>query len=248
MITGEAPSSKSLGEALEFLPPGERPLKALGKPSLVTKWAWQIIPALITCSILGIGFRNKLKARQIALTPLREFENKLKEVTSASNDRVTFFREAARFATEHDATEGFEEVFEVRDEICFRQDPKPEPLEKGEMKQVLRLLRTLSPLFLFCMCISSLIPTSEGADLSPEVAKAEILASMETGPVREHLHNLAICEQQLGNYGEASLWAHRYQSHGGNSTKLMTGLPGYHARSAEGTEWLSKLPKWIMLI
>ena len=166
-------------------------------------------------------------------------------MTSASNDRVTFFREAARFATEHDATEGFEEVFEVRDEICFRQDPKPEPLEKGEMKQVLRLLRTLSPLFLFCMCISSLIPTSEGADLSPEVAKAEILASMETGPVREHLHNLAICEQQLGNYGEASLWAHRYQSHGGNSTKLMTGLPGYHARSAEGTEWLSKLPKWI---
>ena len=110
MITGEAPSSKSLGEALEFLPPGERPLKALGKPSLVTKWAWQIIPALITCSILGIGFRNKLKARQIALTPLREFENKLKEVTSASNDRVTFFREAARFATEHDATEGFEAV------------------------------------------------------------------------------------------------------------------------------------------
>ena len=61
----------------------------------------------------------------------------------------------------------------------------------------------------------------------------------------EHLRDLAICEQQLGNYCEASLWAHRYQSHGGNSTKLMTGLPGYHARSAEGTEWLSKLPKWI---
>ena len=245
MITGEAPSSKSLGKALEFLPPGERPLKALGKPSLVTKWAWQIIPALITCSILGIGFRNKLKARQIALTPLRDFENKLQEVTSASNDRVTFFREAARFATEHDATEGFEEVFEVRDEICFRQNPKPEPLKKGEMKQVLRLLRTLAPLFLFCMCISSLIRTSQGVDLPPEVAKAEILASMETGPVREHLHNLAICEKQLGNYGEASLWAHRYQLHGGNSTKLMTGIPGYHARSAEGTELLSKLPKWI---
>ena len=244
-ITGELPSPESLGEALEFLPPSERPLKVFRKSSPLSKWAWQIIPALITCSILGIAFRNRLKARHIALAPRREFEDELKEVTSASNDRVTFFREAARFATEHDAAEGLEEVFKIRDEICFRQDPKPEPLEPSEKKRVLRLLRTLSPLLIFLISIGSLIQTSKAIDHSPEEAKADILASMETAAAREHLHNLAICELKLENYGEASLWAHRYQLHGGDSSKLMSELPGSHARSPEGTEWLSFLPKWI---
>lgn len=246
-ITGELPSSESLEEALEFLPSGERPLKVFGESSPLSKWAWQIIPALITCSILGIAFRNRLKARQIALAPRREFEDELKEVTSASNDRVTFFLEAARFATEHDAVEGLEEVFKIRDEICFRQDPEPEPLEPSEKKRVLRLLRTLSPLLLFFISMGSLIQTSEGIDHSPEKTKADILASMKTGAVREHFHNLAICELKLENFGEASLWAHRYELHGGDSTKLMSELPGFHARSPEGTEWLSFLPKWIYL-
>ena len=246
-ITGELPSSESLEEALEFLPSGERPLKVFGESSPLSKWAWQIIPALITCSILGIAFRNRLKARQIALAPRREFEDELKEVTSASNDRVTFFLEAARFATEHDAVEGLEEVFKIRDEICFRQDPEPEPLEPSEKKRVLRLLRTLSPLLLFFISMGSLIQTSEGIDHSPEKTKADILASMKTGAVREHFHNLAICELKLENFCEASLWAHRYELHGGDSTKLMSELPGFHARSPEGTEWLSFLPKWIYL-
>lgn len=244
-ITGEPLSPKSLREALEFLPLGERPLKAFGKSSPLNKWAWQIIPALITCSILGIAFRNRLKARHITLAPRREFEDKLKGVTSASNDRVTFFREAARFATEHDAAEGLEEIFKIRDEICFQQAPKPEPLKPSEKKRVLTLLRTLSPLLLFSITIGTLIQTSKGIDHSPEEAKADILASMEAGAVREHLHNLAICELKLENYGEASLWAHRYQLHGGDSTKLMSELPGLHARSPEGTEWLSFLPKWV---
>lgn len=246
-ITGELPSSESLEEALEFLPSSERPIKVFGKSSPLSKWAWQIIPALITCSILGIAFRNRLKARHIALAPRREFEAELKEVTSAGNDRVTFFLEAARFATEHDAAEGLEEVFKIRDEICFRQDPEPEPLEPSEKKRVLRLLRTLSPLLLFFISMGSLIQTSEGIDHSPEKTKADILASMKTGAVREHFHNLAICELKLENFGEASLWAHRYELHGGDSTKLMSQLPGFHARSPEGTEWLSFLPKWIYL-
>ena len=118
------------------------------------------------------------------LAPRREFEDELKEVTSASNDRVTFFREAARFATEHDAAEGLEEVFKIRDEICFRQDPKPEPLEPSEKKRVLRLLRTLSPLLIFLISIGSLIQTSKAIDHSPEEAKADILASMETAAAR----------------------------------------------------------------
>lgn len=244
-ITGQLPSPESPEEALEFLTPRERPLKVFGKSSSLTKWTWQIIPALITCWILGIAFRNKLKARRIASMPLREFENKLNEVTSASNDRVTFFREAARFATEHDATEGFKEIFEIRDAICFRQNPKPETLEPGEKKRILRLLKTLSPLLLFFIFASSLIQTGKGNNLPPKEAKAEILASMEAGAVKEHLHNLCICEKKLENYGEAALWAHRYQLHGGDSSKLMIGLPGFHARFPEGTEWLSRLPKWI---
>jgi hypothetical protein len=244
-ITGELPAPESLGESLEFLPPGELPLRVLGKSSPLTRWAWQLIPALITCSILGIAFRNKLKARQISLAPLRDFENELKEVISASNDRVTFFREAARFATEHDTTEGLEEIFEIRDEICFQQDPKPEPLQPSEKKRILRLLRILSPLLLFSISMAFLIQTSNGIELPPGEAKAEILESMKKVAVREHLHNLAICEQKLENYGEASLWAHRYQLHGGDSTKLMSGLPGFHARSPEGIEWLSILPRWI---
>lgn len=90
-----------------------------------------------------------------------------------------------------------------------------------------------------------LIQTSNGIELPPGEAKAEILESMKKVAVREHLHNLAICEQKLENYGEASLWAHRYQLHGGDSTKLMSGLPGFHARSPEGIEWFSILPRWI---
>ena len=244
-ITGELPAPESLGESLEFLPPGELPLRVLGKSSPLTRWAWQLIPALITCSILGIAFRNKLKARQISLAPLRDFENELKEVISASNDRVTFFREAARFATEHDTTEGLEEIFEIRDEICFQQDPEPEPLQPSEKKRILRLLRILSPLLLFSISMAFLIQTSNGIELPPGEAKAEILELMKKVAVREHLHNLAICEQKLENYGEASLWAHRYQLHGGDSTKLMSGLPGFHARSPEGIEWFSILPRWI---
>jgi hypothetical protein len=211
------------------------------------KWSWQIVPAVIVFWILGLAFRDKVKARQIALLPQRDFEENLKVVTSAESDRITFFREAARFATEHHATEGFEEIFKTRDEICFQQDAKPQSLEQNEKKRVLKLLRTLSPLLLISIFAGSLIQFGYANDLPPEEAKAEVLAEMAANPVSEHFHNLAICEKELGNPGEAVLWAYRYQLQGGDSSKLMAGLPGVRARTPEGTEWVSVLPKWFYL-
>jgi hypothetical protein len=246
-ITGELPSTKSAGESLAFLSPGNRPLKPIGKSSPLMKWSWQIVPAVIVFWILGLAFRDKVKARQIALLPQRDFEENLKVVTSAESDRITFFREAARFATEHHATEGFEEIFKTRDEICFQQDAKPQSLEQNEKKRVLKLLRTLSPLLLISIFAGSLIQFGYANDLPPEEAKAEVLAEMAANPVSEHFHNLAICEKELGNPGEAVLWAYRYQLQGGDSSKLMAGLPGVRARTPEGTEWVSVLPKWFYL-
>lgn len=244
-ITGDLPSPEDSGETLAFLTHGNRPLKSHANSSSIARWSWQIVPALIVCWILGVAFRNKLKARQVASLPQREFENELKQVISSGDERVSFFREAARFATDHNATEGFEEVFETRDEICFRQDAKAEPIEPGEKKRILSLLRTLSPLLLFFLFTSCLIQPGSGSELPPDEAKKEILAGMEAGAVREHLHNLSICEKELGNFGEAALLAYRYELQGGDSSSLMEGLPGNRAHDPEGTEWVSILPKWV---
>lgn len=247
LITGDIPSSATGKVSPEFLATGNRPLKAFGNSSPLVKWSWQIIPALIVCWILGTGFRNTVKARQTALLPQREFEQDLEKVISAGGDRVRFFREAARFAADHNATDGFEEIFETRDEICFRQDSKSEPIEPGEKKRILRLLRTLSPLLLVFLFAGSVIQPANGNDFAPEDAKTRILEDMKTGVVREHFHNLSICENELGNPGKAALWAYRYQLQGGDSSKLMIDLPGIRAREPEGTEWVSILPKWLYL-
>ncbi|MEN8774152.1 MAG: hypothetical protein ABF379_14435 [Akkermansiaceae bacterium] len=244
-ITGELPSLEGAGETLAFLTPGNRPLKSFANSASFAKWSWQMVPALIICWILGVAFRNKVKARQVASLPQREFENELKQVTSVGDDRVRFFREAARFAADHNATEGFEEIFETRDEICFRQDSTAEPIEPGEKKRVLRLLRNLCPLLLFFILAGCLVQPASGSDLAPDEAKKEILAAMEVGAVREHLHNLSICEKELGNFGEAALLAFRYKLQGGDSSSLMEGLPGNRAHDPEGTEWVSILPKWV---
>ena len=246
-ITEKTSSKLFKEETLALLPPGTRPIKPLGKLSHLTKWSWQIVPLLISCWILGIAFRNKIKARQISSIPLREFENKLNELNSARNDRARFFLEAARFVTEQNATEGFEEIFKIRDGICFRKDSKSEALESGERKRILKLLRTLSPLILLFIFVGSLIQTGIAGDLPPEETKAKILAAMDERAVKEHFHNLAICEKELGNLGEAALWSQRYQLHGGDNSKLMAGLPGVHARPPQGTEWLFLIPKWLYL-
>ncbi len=243
-ITGEPPAANGGAGELVFLTPSGRVLKSLTARPGISMWLWQVIPAVLVIALLAVGFRRHLLARRMSAQPSREFQQDLKKVESQAADRVSFYREATRFLTERRTIEGFEDVFKTRDEICFRQDPVPEPVEKGEKKRVIDLLKTLSPLWLVALFFGIQLQSVEALSADPAKAKAETLLLLEQEPAPEHFHNLALCEKALDNPGPAALWAYRFQLHGGDSSDLMDGLPGIPAREPKGTEWVSLIPKW----
>jgi len=245
-ITGEPPAADSGSVELAFLTPNG-PFKSRAASPGISRWLWQAIPAVLVIALLAMGFRRRLWARKMSGQPTREFHLDLEKVGAQSSDRVSFYREATRFLTERQTSEGFEDIFKTRDEICFRQDPVPEPVQKGEKKRVIDLLKTLSPLWLVGLFFGFLLQSVEALSPDPTKAKAEILLLMEQEPAREHFYNLALSEKALGNPGSAALWAYRFQLYGGDSGDLMESLPGIHTKAPEGTEWVSVIPKWVYL-
>ena len=244
-VTGEPVSSSESTVSISFLDPEKRPLKTFAPRPFALIWGWHLLPAAVVMMIAGGEIRRRLQARQVSSVPLQEFENDLQRVIEKSQDRASFYREASRFATDYRASNGFEEIFETRDEICFRPDAPIEPLEPSEKKRILKLLRTLAPLLIFGLLFLAQLQPASAYSSDPAKAKLEILAEMESAPAREHFHNLAVCEKQLENNGQAALWAYRYQAQGGNAAPLLETLPGSRAKSPEGTEWVSIIPKWI---
>ena len=247
-ITGDAPALAGSGSGgLEFLTPSGILPKTFSKGRRLPIWIWQIGPALLLMGILALFFKNRAAGRQMKSAPARAFLKELEKIRAESEDRVSFYREAARFVTEWHGREGFEEIYETRDEICFLQDKAPEAVEPAERNRVLNLLKTLSPLTVIGLFLTFQISPLRALDQDPANARVEILALMESEPSPEHFYNLALCEKALENPGQAALWAYRFEAQGGDADEIFKGLSGIRARKPGGTEWVSVLPRSLYL-
>lgn len=239
--------SAAAEDGLKFLTPSGVAPRSFSSGNRLPGWIWQIIPAAVLLGILTIIFKSRAKARLVSQAPTREFEEDLQRVRAKEGDRVSFYREASRVATEWTNSnvdqKGFEELFQTRDEICFLPEKAPEPVAPDEKNRILNLLKSLSPILLVMLFFTFQISPLQALDQNPEKAKSEILAAMESEPAVEHFYNLALCEKALDNPGQAALWAYRFQAQGGEADEIFKGLPGIKGRTPEGTEWVSILPK-----
>ena len=226
-----------------YLTPGNHPLLVFHDKSSFPFWIWQIIPAGIMIFFIVSWSKQKLARRKARSLPARKFEEALNAVSATSNERVSFYREAANFIVfwkGQPDDKDFAKIQNTRDDICFSPNVPPEPVSSEEKKWVLESLKKLCPLIVFFL---TFLPDSLFALSSdPKIAKAEILEKMESQPSREHFHNLALAEKTLGNQSEAALWAYRYAAQGGDATDLFKGLPGIRPREPKGSEWVSYLP------
>ncbi|MEJ6580644.1 MAG: BatD family protein [Akkermansiaceae bacterium] len=246
VITGEelpAAGEPVPGE-LAFLTPSSRPLKSFSTRRSTPVWAWQLIPALIVVGFLVARLLNHLKWKQQVSLPAREFQNELQEISQLASNRIQFYRAAANFATRWKGTAGFEKIHQTRDEICFTPDAQAEPVAATEKNRILNLLKQLSPLVLVALFVALQTATSSALDQDPAKAREEILSSIQSNPSPEHFYNLALCEEALGNSGEAALLAYRYELQGGNAQELLKRLPGSRALTREGSEWVSIYAKF----
>ena len=226
-----------------YLTPSKLPLLVFEGKSSFPIWIWQIIPVGFMTFFIVSRSRQELARRKAVSLPSREFEDALRAVSASSTERVSFYREAANFIVFWKGgtdDEDFTKIQNTRDDICFSPNVPPEAVSKDEKAWVLESLKKLSPLIIFFL---ALVPDSLLALSSdPKIAKGEILELMESQPSREHFHNLALAEKNLGNQSEAALWAYRYAVQGGDATELFKGLPGIRPREPKGSEWVSILP------
>jgi len=236
-IVNEDPGSNS------YLTPGNLPLVTFNTESNFPFWIWQLIPAGIVLFFITSWTKEELSRRRAISLPTKEFEEALDVVSSCSNNRVNFYREAAKFIIfwkGKPEDEDFTKIQDTRDDICFSPNSSPKPVSAEEKSWVLESLKKLSPLVVFFLAF---LPDSLLAlNSDPQVAKTEILAQMDTNPRREHFHNFAMAEKALGNQSDAALWAYRFSAQGGDATALLKGLPGIRPREPKGSEWVTLLP------
>lgn len=238
-ITGEAIVPEAVSSGLPFLSPSGRSLKTFQQRGSLPIWLWQILPAIILTALFLLALRDRLKRVKFSSLPSREFEGELGRLRAHSSDRILFYREAAKFVTAWRGKKGFEEIFETRDEICFQPDAPVEPIPDAERNRILILLKSLSPVLVTGLFFILQFTPAQALDDDPAKAREEVLAGMQSNPSPEHFYNLALCEKELGNPTQASLWAHRYAAQGGDAAEILKGLPGIHPVERQGTEWVS---------
>lgn len=242
-VTGGASSDGKEGGGLPFLTPGNAGLKSFSDTRVVPIWIWQVIPAIFALFLIARVLRHRWMGRQISRMPRAEFEEALATVEKKTEDRAAFYREAAHMAARWRAGEDLAEIFETRDDICFRPEPDSQPVKPGEKKRILKLLRSLAPLVTAVLAIFSTDPARAALPDDPAQAKAEILVLMDKQPAPEHYHNLALCEKALGNPGAAALWAYRFKLQGGDATDLLSDLPGMRMKDRKWLDWIALFPK-----
>ena len=247
IITGSTDLSEAESDtSLPFLTPSGTPLLTFGRHSSFPLWIWQIIPALILLTLLLMISRRVAASRRLTKIPAQEFSAELDQLRAFSDNRITFYREAAKFATTWHGEEGFEEIFETRDEICFLPDTQPEPVPKPEQNRILNLLKSLSPVLITGLLLLQTNPL-RALDQDPAKAKAETLSLLESDPAPEHFFNLALCEKALDQPGKAALWAYRFKAQKRDASKIFDDLPGIRAKERKGTDWVSYFPKSLYL-
>jgi hypothetical protein len=242
-ITGEAVAPEAVNSGLPFLTPSGRALRKFEQRGTVPIWLWQILPAAILTILLLLALRDRLRRVKMTSLPSREFQGELEKLRAHSFDRIGFYREAAKFVTARRGRKGFEEIFEIRDDICFQPDAPLEPIPDAEKNRILTLLKSLSPVLVTGLFFILQFAPVQALDNDPAKAREEVLIEIETNPTPEHFYNLALCEKELGNPRQAALWAHRYAAQGGDATDFLKGLPGIHPVERRGTEWVSILPQ-----
>lgn len=233
---------------LAFLPVGTRPLQSFREPGSGALWWWQVIPALLVLLLIGHAAKRRMMARRLAGEPARELAAAIAGVADTADDRTVFYREAARVANRWKGGDEFEDLYRTRDEICFRPDRQPVPVDEPEKHRILDLLRTLTPLILGSVLFLLQIGLARALPDDPEAAKEEIQATMASQPDAAQFHNLAVCEKALGNPGQAALWGYRFKLHGGDAGELLQNLPGAREKKDDWpARWIAFLPRAVYL-
>ena len=225
-ITGALSEGPDGSGGLGFLTPGDLPMRSFEPLSPWMRWGWQLIPAGVLLVLLAQVLKRRRLARRLAQGPQRELDAAIASVAEKVDDRVLFYREASRIATRWQGGSRFDPLYQKRDEVCFRPDATPTPVEPSEKNKVLKLLHSLTPLLLAGIIFLLQTGPVHALPEDPAQAKEEILAAMAEKPAPEHFHNLALCEQALDRAGAATLWAYRFKLHGGEADPLLRGLPG----------------------
>lgn len=240
---GPADDPDSSG-GLSFLPVGSMPLKSFGQPLPGGLWWWHALPALFLFGLLGLEIKRRIAARHLAGEPARQLEAAIAGVAETAGDRTVFYREAARVATRWNGGPEFQELYETRDEICFRPDREPVLVDEPEKRRIIKLLRSLTPLILGGLVFLLSCDRTQALPDDPALAREEILLAMELAPDAAHFHNLALCEKALGHPGLAVLWGYRFQLHGGEAGALLQNLPGAREKNDDWpASWIALLPR-----
>ncbi len=245
VMTGKTPSVEASDSTLDFLPLSGRGLKRFDAKNNLPIWLWQIVPALLVLFLLITALLRKLKSARLSSQPAREFEAALDEVRAKSSTQVEFYREAANFVITWRGKEGFEEIFEARDDICFRPEAPSEPVPEVVKNRILKRLQSLSPVLMTGLFFILQLSSLRAQEDDPEVARARILQEMAAAPAPEHFYNLALCEKTLDRPAKAALWAYRYQAQDGDASALLKELPGIKQEERKGLDWLSVLPRSV---
>jgi len=204
---------------------------------------WQIFPAALLLFLLARGMATRIKSARLSKKPAREFQAALEEIRAKAGNQVEFYREAAKFVTTWKGAEGFEEIFETRDEICFRPDAPSAPVPEAERNRVIKRLESLSPMLLSALLFLLQFSPLGAGERDPAIERARLLQELSETPSPEHFYNLALCEKELDRGGKAALWAYRYEAQGGDASALLQELPGLKVPPKEGLDWLSYFPR-----
>lgn len=227
---------------LPFLTPSARTIKTLTPSQGSSNWLWHLIPASLVIAFFALKVRKKQQAKTASSIPEQEFHRELKALYKEENDRGTFYRKAANFATRWKAGADHQDIFDQRDEISFRPDAAEEDLPETEKNRIVNLLKKLAPLLL----LSLLFLTSQPAlalSQDPTQAKEELLQKLASEPAPENFYNLSLVEEALGQRGEAALWGYRYEAQGLDADSLLERLPGIKRSPENASTWIAALSK-----
>lgn len=219
---------------LSFIALSNQPLQHFSKKEGLGIWKWQLIPLIAILVILAIRLIHHLRARSLNKIPKTEFNKELSALEKLTHDQATFYRAASNFVVRWRGDHQFDEIHEARDLYSFRPDQESKSILPSEKNKIIDLLKKLSPVFIFGVFFS--LQTNTGFAQVDEITahRSQILHQMATNPCPEHYYNLAVCEQTLGNSGQAVLAAYRFQLHGGDPTQFLEQTPGLRSLKHSG--------------
>jgi len=118
----------------------------------ISRWGWQLIPAILCLLILAPSIRRKLAAARVK-HPDEERKNAALRKINEDSDNRTFYKRAGRFIEQWlTLNPDLETVLSERDEICFLPETEEKtPMPADRKAEIINLLKRCSKLTLILL-------------------------------------------------------------------------------------------------